>query len=296
MSTSSAPSPKVRPNPIEIVVFRLLLRTYGRGFRVRYRAELLDFFCQDRQQSRYSGWVGGLRFWKHTLRDLSAAVARERGALKLWRWSFDATIQDFRFALHTLRRQPGFTAAAIATLALGIGANSAMFSVIDAVVLQPLPYPEPEAIAQLWSGQHRTKWLLDVLDREVAAFSEVSGYAEERMSLTGEGEPEELRGGSVTPSHFQVLNVAPAMGRAFTTEESVPGNDAVVILSHGLWQSRFSGAADVLGRTILLDGSEHTVIGVMARISRSWLRSDDARAMSAPVDVTSWNGNAIRWM
>jgi putative ABC transport system permease protein len=173
---------------------------------------------------------------------------------------------DIRYALRVLTKARGYTAVAVITIALGVGANSAIFSVIDGVLLKPLPYFEPERIVRVWQEQTFTKSLLDRFEEQTRSFSDLSGTATETFSFTGDGEPEELIGGIVSVNHFAVMGAQPVLGRAFATEEEIPGNGRVVLLSHGLWSRRFGSDPAIVGRSITLGGAgeeTRTVIGVM---------------------------------
>ncbi|MCZ7638662.1 MAG: ABC transporter permease [Verrucomicrobia bacterium] len=151
---------------------------------------------------------------------------------------------DLKFAVRQLLTHPGFTAVAVLTLALGIGANTAIFSVVYAVLLRPLPYPEPGQLVQFragWSGKPSTA-IGSAAFVEVKAQSQslarVAAYAGGDMTLTGIGSAEPIVAGAVTADFFPLLGVQPALGRNFTREEDTPGGPKVVILGHGLWQSR----------------------------------------------------------
>jgi putative ABC transport system permease protein len=168
-----------------------------------------------------------------------------------------------------LRKNPGFTAVAVLTLALGIGANTAIFSVVNAVLLKPLPYPEPGQLVQLradWSGSPSSV-IGSAAFVEVKAQSQslarIAAYSGGEMTLTGVGSAERVVAGAVTADFFPLLGVQPALGRNFTREEDTPNGPKAVILGHGLWQSRFGGDADVLGRTITLNEQSYTVVGIL---------------------------------
>ncbi len=178
---------------------------------------------------------------------------------------------DFRYALRVMTQRPGFTAIAVITLALGIGANSAIFTVINAVVLRPLPYNDPGKIVILLENNFSKGWsqfavapanFLDWRDQNKAC-AEISAFRGKSFNLTGRGEPERLTGAAVSANVFRLLGVNPAIGRAFLEEEDSPGTSTVAIISYGLWQRRFSGTADIAGQTINLNGVTHTVVGVM---------------------------------
>lgn len=178
-------------------------------------------------------------------------------------------MNDLKFALRQLLRNPGFTAVAVLTLALGIGANTAIFSVVNAVLLRPLPYPEPGQLVQLradWQGKPGTA-IGSTTFVEVKAQSQmlarIAAYSGGDMTLTGAGSAERLVAGAVTEDFFPLLGVQPALGRNFTREEDTPNGPKAAILGHGLWQSRFGGDASVLGRMITLNEKGYTVVGIL---------------------------------
>jgi putative ABC transport system permease protein len=181
--------------------------------------------------------------------------------------------QDLRYGIRMLLKSPGFTAVAVFTIALGIGANTAIFSVVNAVLLRPLSYQDPELLVLLWEKFTRLG-----LDRVVVSASEFRDYRDqttsfeqiaafdyESFNLTGENEPERIQGAVVSPSLFPLLGVKPVLGRTFTPEENGPGKDDVVIVGHGLWQRRFGSDPGAVGRRIALDGRSFTIIGVMPK-------------------------------
>jgi putative ABC transport system permease protein len=177
--------------------------------------------------------------------------------------------QDIQYGVRVLRKNPGFTVVAVLTLALGIGANTTIFSVVNAVLLKPLPYPEPGQLVQLradWSGSPSTV-IGSSTFVEVKAQSQslacIAAYSGGDMTLTGAGSAEQVVTGAVTADFFPLLGVQPAWGRNFTREEDTPNGPKATILGHGLWQSRFGGDADVLGRTITLNEQSYTVVGIL---------------------------------
>ena len=188
------------------------------------------------------------------------------------RW-LDELRQDVRYAIRTLRSAPGFTAVAVLTLSLGIGANTVMFSVMNATMLQPLPFPEPERLAMLWeaSAKDRTRfnivsmpnyrdWLARSQSFESIGLMDSAGQG---YSLTGQGEAERIPGLRVTASVFHVLGIRPLLGRTFLKEEEDAGRNRVVVLGHGLWTRRFAADPAIVGKTIRIDGDAHVVVGVM---------------------------------
>src|SRR5262249_35140182 len=177
--------------------------------------------------------------------------------------------QDIRYGIRALLRNPGFTVVAVMTLALGIGANSAIFSFVDGAMLRPLPYPDADRIVQVWEkpprGLRNVISALNYLDWKSAStvFDALAAATGSPMTLSGVDEPVVLRAARVSASYFDIYRVPPAIGRTFAADEDQPGKERVVVLSHRLWMSRFGGDATLVGRTITLDGDLYTVIGVM---------------------------------
>ncbi|HWS54264.1 MAG TPA: ABC transporter permease [Pyrinomonadaceae bacterium] len=181
--------------------------------------------------------------------------------------------QDLRYAVRVMLKQPGFTAVAVVTLALGIGANTAIFSVVDAALLRSLPYREPERLVHLWEAKQNRDFerreasypdFLDWRAQTGEVFEGVAGYVNRGYTLTGGDAPERVAGAAVTSNFFDLLGVRPAHGRALLEGEDQPGAAAVVLLGHGLWQRRFGGDPAVVGRQITLSGESYTVVGVLA--------------------------------
>ena len=189
-------------------------------------------------------------------------------------------LADLRFALRQLRKTPGFTTVALFTLALGIGANTAIFSLIKSVLLRPLPYPKQEQLVVLWENMLNfdsasIAWLdLQDWQRDNTAFTAIGGYRRDSFTLTGSGEPEMLRGARTSAQLFDAIGLPVHRGRVFTVEEDKPGQPALVVLGHALWQKRFGGRDDALGQTLTLNGEPHTVIGVLPPEFNSPTRSD----------------------
>ncbi|HEY6269128.1 MAG TPA: ABC transporter permease [Candidatus Acidoferrum sp.] len=181
-------------------------------------------------------------------------------------------LQDIRYGIRTLAKNPGFTAVAVLTLALGIGANTAIFSVVESVLLRPLPYPQPESLVQIWntylpqipqiglSPGDYADWR-----EQNASFSEMGGYVRitQGFNLTGEGEPQRALTSYATASLFPMLGARVVAGRWFVPEEDRAGGAPVVILGHRLWQGRFGGDPGVIGRSITLDNQRYTVVGIL---------------------------------
>jgi putative ABC transport system permease protein len=171
-------------------------------------------------------------------------------------------IQDLRHALRAFRRRPGFTLTAVAILAIGIGATTTIFSVVDTVLLRSLPYPEAERLVYVDNGSHS---YLDFREWEegMSGFEVMGGVWNEEVSVTGDGQPEKLWGGQVTRDFFQVLGVRPQLGRLFLRDDHV-GDAAVVVLSHGLWTRKWGSDASIIGRRVTVNGQPMVVAGVVS--------------------------------
>jgi putative ABC transport system permease protein len=182
----------------------------------------------------------------------------------------DTFFQDLRYGIRMLRRNPGGAFVAVLTLALGIGANTAIFSVVNAVLLQSFPYRDPDRLVLL--NQYRTVAEMDGANGEIflewrdqaKAFEQIAGYSSNTAVITGSGEPERLAVGNITFDLFATLGVGPALGRAFIQSEYTDGGEPVVILSDGLWRRRFGADPRVIGRTLTLEGQSRTIVGIMA--------------------------------
>ena len=182
----------------------------------------------------------------------------------------EATLKDLRMGLRMLRKNPGFTAVAVLTLALGIGVNTSMFSALQALVARPLPYRDPAGLVQLFQtspqSQHEPHHsAANFLDyQQSGAFEFLAAVNDKPFNLAEPGQPaERVRGLQVSADLFPMFGVQPALGRWFTRQEDTPGRNNVVLLDYGFWQRRFSGATNIIGRAIRLDGEAVTVVGVM---------------------------------
>lgn len=183
----------------------------------------------------------------------------------------ETLIQDVRYGWRMLAKSPGFTAVAVLTLALGIGANTAIFSVINAALFHALPYREPERLVHLWEtrpGREFTEMEASVPNLEEwrassHVFSGLAGYTGMDFSWTGRGTPQRLYGARVTSNFFDVLGVNPVFGRTFRQNEDRPGGERIVLLSYALWQGQFGGDAKIFGQAVTLNGEPYTVVGVL---------------------------------
>ena len=183
----------------------------------------------------------------------------------------ETLIKDIRYGVRGLLKRPGFTAIALITLALGIGANTAIFSVVNAVLLRPLPFRDPDQLAIVWEDAtfagfpRNTPAPANYVDWKTQnqSFVDMAASAETSFNLTGDGEPERVAAYSVTANFFPLFGVQPLLGRSFSDEEDRPGANKVAVLSYSLWQSRYGGDRQIINRDIQLNGQKHTVVGVM---------------------------------
>jgi predicted permease len=180
----------------------------------------------------------------------------------------DSLIQDLRYTLRTLRKSPGFTAVAILTLALGIGANTAMFSAVEGVVFAPLPYFQPDRLVMVWENNPRFPRVYVsypnflAWQRSARSFQQMGAFREEGVDLTSPGAPEHLNANEISSGFFSAIGAELSLGREFTPEEDRQGAALGVMISSRLWRNRFGGSPSVLGQSVTLDGADFTIIGV----------------------------------
>ena len=259
----------------------------------------MAFFRDRRRESRHRvGTLGVSRLWLHLVADIAVTAPREhlrhlRGLLAgestdaayealepdvPWsspfyperKYSMDMLLQDLRFALRALVRRPGFALVAVLTLALGIGANTAIFSVVSAVLLRPLPWPDADRLVMVYSARGSNHQLgvayLDYLDwrRQSTSFAELGVIRGQSINLTGGDTPERIIGTFSTASTLRLLGASAAQGRLFNeTETEVATRQPVAVISDAIWRSRFGAAADMVGRTLVLNGQPFTVVGIL---------------------------------
>jgi predicted permease len=196
-------------------------------------------------------------------REFGNVMLAEQRSREVWRW---IALEDFwldaRYALRTLSKSPGFTIFAVLTLALGIGANTAIFSVVNGILLRPLPFPHPSRLVTI-TGSY-PEGALAFMQANFGSIDAAGYRTSLGLNLTGLGEPVRLYGDEVSANFFTVLNVQPELGRTFLPGEDQPREDGVVILSHALWTQRFDGNRDVIGRTLNLGGRPREIVGVMS--------------------------------
>jgi putative ABC transport system permease protein len=181
----------------------------------------------------------------------------------------ETVLQDLRYGAHMLVKQPGFTLVAVITLALGIGANSAIFSVVNAVLLRPLSYRESDRLMMLNHNYPKLDLKASVsavgyqyYRRTNKSFEDLFAFAGWAANLTGDGDPERLQGITVTASFFSTLGAEMARGRSFNAAEEMPGHNHVVVLSDGLWRRRFGADPSLVGKTLVLNGESYSVVGI----------------------------------
>ena len=201
-------------------------------------------------------------------------------------------LQDLRYGLRMLVKSPGFTAIAILTLALGIGANTALFSVVNGVVLSPLPYPQADRLYALYSRvanfQESSISYPNFLDwqRDNHSFEDMAAYRSESYNMTGAGQPERLRGEMISADFFSILGVKPVLGRLFTVQDDHPGGAPVAILSEGFWRRRFGSSPSILGQALNLNGTPYTVVGIIP--AGFYFRGNNFRLSDIYVPIGQW--------
>lgn len=269
-------------------VFRLLLLLYPPAFRRRYRNELVAFFTADRDRAgKHIGTARLVLFWYATIVDLLRAAGsqwmtvfadvsrrtsrrqrypkphRRRGAPQM-----EILLQDLKYAMRTFRKSPAFTVIALATLALGIGTNAAMFTVVDGVLFENLPYGNVDRVVSVWGTATDGDFGVSENERlryreQPEIFDAFGTFYFTAANISGPDGAERLTAAAMDAGVLPSLGVNLAIGRPFLEGETVSGSDRVIILSHGLWQQRFGGSPDVLGQTITVNGLERTIVGVL---------------------------------
>jgi len=215
----------------------------------------------------------------------------------------ESLLQDLRYGLRMLRKSPGFTAVAVVTLALGIGANTAMFSVINSVLLRSLPFPNPRRVMFVWKTMSNgspnafsTPAFLETR-QQAEVLAHMGAFSSTSFNLAGKEVPERIAGGKANYELFSVLGVQPTLGRVFIPEEDHPGAGHFVILSHALWETRFASRPDILGTAVRLDGEPYTVVGVMP--PRFYVLSDQ-ELFWIPLQLASTDAQAsnrnVHWL
>jgi putative ABC transport system permease protein len=240
--------------------YRRLLRFYPRDFRDQFGGEMTQLY---RDRGREEPWWS---LWCSLVLDLLRTAPSEHLAMLR---------QDLRDAWGGLRRTPIITAAAVLTLALGVGTSTAVFSVVQAILLRPLPYPESDRLVEIFEENLKAGTLFRASALNYLSWSErsqrldaIGAFQSVGVTLTDDGDPDLLRGSLVTASLFQVLGVKPIIGQTLQPEDEQPASPRVVVISESLWRSRFGGNLQIIGRSMTLDGERYRVVGVMPRAFR----------------------------
>jgi putative ABC transport system permease protein len=254
-------------------VFAALLRLYPREFRQRYGTAMRAFHRERMRAARQRGEFMPL-VWVRVMLDAigSAFAERTRTRDSSGRLNIppEKTVphlrQDIAYSVRGLVRRPGFTLVVLATLTLGIGANAAIFSVVNGVLIRPLPYPEPERVFQF--GHKAPQWLTSdpqfgEYRRNMRSLDGLAAYVNREGTITSGDEPERVRIVSASADFFPVLDVPPLIGRTFAPDEYASSPATVVVISHSLWMRRFAGDSTAVGKTLPVNGSERVIVGVM---------------------------------
>ena len=250
-------------------LYRLLLRLYPRAFRDRFAVEMIALFT-DAHASADRSWRGRLAFWRVIAGDVARSAARERFPTDR-SFSMAEFGYDMRQAWRAVSRAPALAAFAVLLMALGIGSTTAVFSVVNAVLLRPFPFGDPERIVMVWERQSAENPRNIVAGHEfpewrarARSFAHMAAIAFDReYDLTGAGEPLKLVAARITSEFFPVMGVAPRLGRPFTADDDRPGSGSIAVISETLWRARFAADPAIAGRTVQLNGVPHTVVGVM---------------------------------
>lgn len=299
---------------------RLLSHCYPRELREQYADDIARFIDDARHDPRnrnnpFSGLSVAGSLTKDALLSLVASW-RNDAPRPLRRWESDTSViatfrsfsmetllHDIRFALRGFIRRPAFTIVALLTLTLGIGGNSAIFTLVNAVLLTPLPYPKPEELVSIW-GQNpdKSKGLMAVPDFEdlrarSRTFAELGIVRSQSVNLTGGDRPDRVVGNFVSAASLRMLHAQTALGRIFTDEETKPGaGQQVAVISYDTWQTRFGGRKEIIGQTLILNGRPHVVIGVTAASYHDPITTDVWLPISsAPSKGWFARGNPTIW-
>lgn len=241
-------------------IFRALLRAFPAEFRWRFGKEMEQGFREDRKEIDRGKRSELIMFWGRTVLDIIATAPGEH---------LEILKKDTAYGLRSMRKNWGFTLVAVLALALGVGANTAIFSVVNSVLLRPLPYPNPESLVVIkeWStrgpGQVTPANFLDWREQN-KAFEEMAALSSRRANLTGySAEPQRINLAVVSANLFQVLGVQPLAGRSFLPPDEQAGHELVAIVSYRLWQRRFGSDPGLVGQIVKIDGANYTVVGIM---------------------------------
>lgn len=270
-------------------LLRALVRLFPRAFRKRFGDDVLRTLITAHRAAAASGVRGRVAFWLRNVPDLIAGAIRERirglgrrhekkagmrssktAGVSWLDFKLRDVAQDVRLAIRAMRRQPGFATVGVVTLALGIGATTAMFSVLDAVLLRPLPYRAPEQLAVLWTEDptrslyegRSASWNVEQWRCQSQSFADIAVFDNIGVTLAGADGAERIAGAAISPNLLLLLGVRPVQGRSISTEEA-DERQRLVLLSHRFWQARFGGSSEAIGATIVLDGQPFQIVGIL---------------------------------
>jgi putative ABC transport system permease protein len=288
-------------------LYRVALRVLPAAFRARWGADMEQVFDARMKEAGDNVASKSVTFVRSVADVLVHGGAVRSGVMTEGfgmsngggGWSAGSVAHDLGQAMRSFRRAPGFAGLAIGTLALGLGATTAMFTVLNSLLLQPLPYADPDRLVAVWPEQNFNTAMVRRVAESVPALESISGVSIWTMVIAGDGaDPEEVTVALVSASHFDVLGVRAALGRTFTADEGWKGSGDVAILSHELWMRRYGGDPEIIGRRIPLAGAEHgmrTVIGVLpqghlpvvpAQDPVAWVPLEDTPGLSVAGDST----------
>src|SRR5215471_17495657 len=273
--------------PLPQRLFRTLVRVLPFDFRTNYEGEMEGVFReQHREVEERGGFLEALKLWRETLFGIFATAPREH---------LQILTSDCAYAFRMMRKNLVFTLVAILTLALGIGANTAIFSVVRAVLLKPLPYPEGQQL--IFVRQQEPKLGVEDLGFSVA---EIEDYRKQNRSLSGlveyhgmaftlfgHGDPDRVRTGVVSANYFDLFGIKPLLGRTFLPDDDKLGAPAVLVLSYEYWRNNFGADPDIVGKTFEMNDKEHTVVGVLPPVPQYPNEND----VYMPTSAYPWRSN-----
>lgn len=278
--------------------YRWLLRMLPLDFRRQFGRDLEEVFVQRLEEA--AGLGGRLWVWTRAIADVLGTAVQERlprisvgGSGSNW---VRLLFWDVRYSLRSVLRAPLFGLVAVGTLALGVGASVATFSVVHGALLKPLPYPDPERLVVVWPDRNFNNAMVRGVVESVPALQDVSGIGRWRLTLAGEGAAREVQADRVTPGYLATLGARPVLGRLLLVEDALPDAEDVAVISHAFWSETFGEDPNVIGRRVQLDGagaSTRTIVGVVPREFRSlgdepdvWIAFEDDPALGIAEDQT----------
>jgi predicted permease len=262
----------------------------------------MTFHLAMREQANRDAGLSGDAARMSARKQFGSQMRVKESLREMWQWgSLDRAWQDIRFAWRGARRQPGFSLVVVLTLALGIGASTAMFGIVDSVVLRPIAFAEPDRLVTLWETNRErgidrfVGSIGNYIDwqKDTTAFSDLGAFVSRSDNRTDGPQAEQIAGALASSALFRALGVQPVLGRFFRSDEDQPANRFVAVLGHEYWQRAFNGDRGVIGRAVVVNGEPHTVIGVMPP-QRPWIRADIWRPIAPnPKDIDRGDHDAV---